>query len=214
MKSATAVPAESPTVVRAKRSEGLRQLVHLGVGAFSLVLRFLLSWQAMILAGAAVVFNFFVLPRLAVGKSISRDREAFFSGIRVYPISVLLLIVFFPMPIAAGAWAILAVGDSFSNIVGRPLGKLKLPWNARKSWAGTIAFAATAIPAAAGLLWWTAQPPLAHPSVGGAGAIWACAVAGGLIGAAVESLDIPIDDNLSVSLASGVAMMLLDRVVA
>lgn len=204
----------SSTGSAAKRSEGLRQFVHLGVGAFSLILRFLLWWQAVAFAAAAVVFNFVVLPRLSVGKSIARDREAFFSGVRIYPVAVLMLVVFFPMPIAAGAWAILAVGDSFSNIVGRPFGRTKLPWNARKSWAGTIAFAVTAIPAAAALLSWTAEPPLAHPGVGGAGAIWACAIAGGLVGAAVESLDIPLDDNLSVSLASGVAMMLLDRVVS
>ena len=214
MKSATAVPAESTAVVPAKRSEGLRQLVHLGVGAFSLLLRFLYQWQALAVAGAAVVFNFIVLPRLAIGKSIAREREAYFSGIRVYPIAVLVLILIFPMPIAAGAWAILAVGDSFSNIVGRPLGKLKLPWNARKSWAGTIAFALTAIPAAVGLLWWTAQPPISHVGVGGWGAIWACAVAGGIAGAVVESLDIPIDDNISVSFVSAVAMLLVDQVVS
>jgi phytol kinase len=203
----------SPTA-EPKKSEGLRQFVHLGVGAFSLVLRFLLSWQAVVLGSAAVLFNFFVLPRLPVGRRISRAREAFVSGVRVYPVAVLMLIVFFPLPVAAAAWAILAVGDSFSNFVGRPLGKRKLPWNAKKSWAGTIAFAVTAIPAAAALLWWTVQPPLAHPGVGGAVAIWTCAVAGGLVGAAVESLDLPIDDNLTVSLASGVTMMLLAGVLS
>ena len=196
------------------RSEGLRQLVHLGVGAFSFVLRFLLGWQAIVLASAAVVFNFFVLPRLGVGARITRDREAFFSGVRIYPVAVLILVIFFEMPIAAAAWAILATGDAFSNIVGRAIGKRKLPWNSKKSWAGSIAFAVTAIPAAALLLYWTAQPPLAHSSVGGPQAIWACAVVGGLVGAAVESFDLPIDDNLSVSLASGVVMMLLDRVVS
>jgi phytol kinase len=144
-----------------------------------------------------------------VGARITRDREAFFSGVRVYPLAVLILVVFFRLPIAAGAWAILAVGDAFSNVVGRAIGRHKLPWNPRKSWAGSIAFALTAIPSAALLLWWTAQPPLAHPGVGGTAAVWTCAVAGGLAGAAIESFDLPIDDNLSVSLASGLVMALV-----
>ncbi len=198
----------------ARRSEGLRQWVHLGVGLFSLALRFLLEWQAITVAAAAIVFNLFVLPRLEVGKRIFRDREAILSGVRIYPIAVLFLVIFFDMPVAAGAWAVLAVGDSFSNFVGRAIGRAKLPWNAKKSWAGTIAFAVTAIPAAAFLLSWTAGPPISHASVGGAGAVWTCAIVGGLVGAFVESLDLPIDDNLTVSLTSGVAMMLVSRVVS
>ena len=50
---------------------------------------------------------------------------------------LLLILVFYRrLEIAAGAWGILAFGDGMASIAGMTLGRRKLPWNPRKSWAG------------------------------------------------------------------------------
>jgi len=59
---------------RERFSEHARQVVHIAVGAFALLLRYLTWWQAGILALAALAFNAWLLPRLA-GHRIFRPGE-------------------------------------------------------------------------------------------------------------------------------------------
>src|SRR5208283_2352822 len=125
-------------------NEDKRQWVHLGVGAFALLFPYLVKWQAVGLAITAVIFNIAILPRIA--PQLFREQEKSkktLTGIVAYPVTILILILACPWSkkeIAAGAWAILAFGDSFSNLIGRRWGKWKLPWNPQKSYAGLIAF--------------------------------------------------------------------------
>ncbi len=187
--------------------ENRRQWIHFAMVLFCPLLRYLEWWQAAMMALLAVVFNALVLPLLKVGREITRESDPFFSGIKFYPFAVLLAILLFPMPVAAAAWGVLAAGDCFSNVVGRAYGRTKLPWNPGKSIAGSLAFVLTAFPVAWFLAWWTA---LGHPGAsleGGAAA--SLAAAGAITGALVESLPIRIDDNLSVTLSSGLVMALL-----
>ena len=76
--------AATPRAPRARRgggtsnaghSETARQVVHMAMGAFALLLRWLAWWQALGLAAGAVLFNIFALP--AIGGAIYRpgDRE-------------------------------------------------------------------------------------------------------------------------------------------
>ncbi|MBI1850744.1 MAG: hypothetical protein HYR85_10410 [Planctomycetes bacterium] len=185
--------------------ENRRQWIHFAMVAFCLLLRWLSPWQAAGMAATAVVFNFFVLPLLKVGRDIARDSEPFLSGLKFYPVAVLLVIVLFPLPIAAASWGILAAGDCFSNLAGRAWGRTKLPWNSKKSVVGSVAFVLTAFPAAWFFGWWTS---LGHPEFGYTTAQLGTLAAGGAIaGAIVESLDVRIDDNLSVTLASALVML-------
>ena len=197
-----------------------RQLVHLGVILFALPVPYLGSrWAALICLGA-IVFNWVVLPLTGKDKLFRRDGERFLNGVRVYPVAVLLLVALLPLKVATAALAVLAVGDAFSNILGRRYGRVKLPWNPAKSWAGTIGFLLTAAPAAAlfflytqrvagaDALWsvWDGQPIMAELSV--IRAIWICTI-GAAIGAIAESLPVRLDDNLTVSITSGAAMAFL-----
>ena len=50
---------------RPSHSETARQIVHMTMGVFALLLAWLTWWQAIALAAAAVAFNVFALPRLA-----------------------------------------------------------------------------------------------------------------------------------------------------
>jgi uncharacterized protein (TIGR00297 family) len=185
-------------------SEARRQWIHFSMVGFCLLLRFLGKWEAAGVAALAVAFNCLVLPRLRFGRDIVREKEPFLSGVRFYPIAVLLVIVLFPMPIAAAAWGVLASGDCFSNVLGRAYGRRRLPWNPKKSVVGSLTFVITAFPAAWFFGWWAA---LGHPEEGyGTALLAAIAATGAVAGAIIESLPIRIDDNLSVTLGSALAM--------
>ena len=89
-----------------QHDEYSRQLLHVAMGGFALSLRYVAWWQAALLAVAALIFNLFVLPRVAghlyrTGERAGSAR----SGIVLYPISVLLLVLLFPyrLDIAAAA---------------------------------------------------------------------------------------------------------------
>ena len=79
-----------------RHSETARQIVHMSMGAFALLLRWLTWWQAVGLAAGALAFNVFVLPR--VGGALYRpgDQERGLHGILYYPLAVLLLLTVFP----------------------------------------------------------------------------------------------------------------------
>ncbi len=200
--------------------ETRRQLVHLGVLLFAVPVPFLGPFWSAALAVAAIVLNWVVLPLTGRDRDFRRDGERFVNGVRVYPIAVLLIIVLFPLKVATASWAVLAVGDAFSNLIGRRFGKTKLPWHTKKTWAGTFGFFITAFPAAAAFFLYTQH------FAGGAAllSLWAGSAsaaptsvpvalvatgAGALAAALLESLDIRLDDNLSVSLGSGAVIVAL-----
>jgi uncharacterized protein (TIGR00297 family) len=185
------------------RGELLRKLVHMGVGLIAFSLRFLGPAWAAVLALAAVLNNVFLLPRIG-GRKLWRDAEhlaGHSAGIVLYPITVLLLVLVFwqRLEIAAAAWGILAFGDGMASVVGMAVGRAKLPWNPRKSWAGTLAYALFGTAAAAALLLWTAPASGHHYETGFALAI---AAAAALLAAGLESLPHALDDNVGVPLVA------------
>jgi uncharacterized protein (TIGR00297 family) len=184
--------------------ENRRQWVHFSMVGFCLLLRWFDQPQAAGMALAAVAFNFFLLPLVRFGRDLSREKEPFLSGLKFYPIAVFLAILAFPLPLAAAAWGILAAGDCFSNLVGRAWGRTKLPWNRKKSVAGSVAFVLTAFPTAWFFGWWASA---GHPeSAYGIAQLALLAAAGSIVAAVLEGLPIPIDDNLSVTLGGGFVM--------
>ncbi|MBL8693566.1 MAG: hypothetical protein JNJ88_05655 [Planctomycetes bacterium] len=118
--------------------EAARRMTHACVGLLALGLRWL-PWPAAIACCfGGILLNFVLLPRVA--PQIFRPGETRFIGVRAYPLAVLLLVVLFPLRAAAGAWAVLALGDAMAALVGRTWGSSKLPWNRDKSWQGLAAF--------------------------------------------------------------------------
>jgi dolichol kinase len=184
------------------KREILRQLVHFGMCGWALLFPWTGKAGAVALAALAVVFNAFVLPRLPFGRRMRRESEGTWTGVQWYPLSVLGLVLVLPLPLAAGAWGILASGDAASNLAGRTFGRRKLPWNRDKSWIGSAAFVLAAAPVALFLVGWNLG------SEGGeALAPWVLpAILASLAAAAVESLPLPLDDNLTVAIAAGAAL--------
>jgi dolichol kinase len=190
-------------------SETARQIVHMSMCVFALLLRVLTWWQAALCAVAALAFNAVVLPR-AGGRTIVRPVDAsrgYPLGILIYPVSVLLLILAFPtrLDIAASAWGILAVGDGAATLVGQRWGRHRLAWNPDKSVEGLLAFIVAGGAAAVFFAWWTApaivpRPPMTFVVA----APLLAAVAAGL----VETVPIGLDDNISVPAAAGAVLWL------
>jgi uncharacterized protein (TIGR00297 family) len=189
-----------------------RKLVHIGVGAFALLLRYLTWPEAAVMAAAALLFNWQVLPRLG-GRALWRETEhgaGYPIGILLYPLSVLALVLAFreELWMVAAVWGLLAVGDGMATIVGQAVGGPRLPWNPHKSWAGFAAFVLLGGMAAALLSVWTLEMPLRT-----AGSLWIVTiiVPVALLCALAESAPSTLDDNLTVPLVGGIAIALLAR---
>ena len=198
------VPADSTPGIPS--GEWKRKLVHIGVGGFALTLRFLTPLQASLLAFAAFLFNWQVLPRVG-GKSMWRPGELARGrarGILIYPLSVLGLIVVFHdrLWMAAAIWGLLALGDGMASIIGQALRGPELPWNASKGWMGLIAFVLFGTLGAFGLALWT-KPDL-DP-----GRTLVVMLALAFLTSLVESMDTTLDDNLTVPMAAAVLLPLL-----
>lgn len=194
-----------------------RKLVHMSMLGFAFLLPILTWVQAAGCAVLALLFNLFILPRLEVdlGKrspvaaDLRRSDAALkggataaatgvWTGIVLYPISVLLLILFYRhhLHIAAAAWAIMALGDGMASVAGESLRGPALPWNREKTWSGFGGFVAAGTLGAFALTSWVA-PTLPTDQ------ILLVSFAGAMVGALVESVPIKLDDNVSVPLVSG-----------
>jgi uncharacterized protein (TIGR00297 family) len=189
-----------------------RKLVHVGVGAFALLLRYLTWPEAAALAAGAFLFNWQVLPRLG-GRALWRENDhgaGYPIGILLYPFSVFALVLALREErwMVAAVWGLLAVGDGMASIVGQAVGGPRLPWNPRKGWAGFVAFVVFGGVAAALLSVWTLEMPLAA-----AASPWILTVVAPvtLLCALVESVPTTLDDNLTVPLVGGIAIALLSR---
>lgn len=187
---------------RAQFSEHVRQTVHVAVGAFALLLRYLSWWQAGILGLAALAFNAFVLPRLWGARIFRPGELQSAAGILYYPAAVCLLILLYRdrMDIVAAAWGVLAVGDGLATIVGRAAGGPVWPWNRRKTMAGSAALFLFGGLAGAALAWWS-RPAVVPPAY-----VWFSLGApflAAFAAAAVETIPIRLDDNISVPLTAG-----------
>jgi dolichol kinase len=193
-------------------SETARQLVHMSMGALALLLRYLAWWQGVALAAGAVLFNIFLLPRVAPQLYRPGDQARRLHGIIFYPASVLLLLLAFPRrpDIVAAAWGILAAGDGIATLAGRAIGGPRWPWNREKTVSGSVAFALFGAAAGVLLAWWCrpAVSPPPSPIF-----VLVAPIVAALVAALVETMPVRLDDNLSVAATAGGVMALGSLVV-
>jgi uncharacterized protein (TIGR00297 family) len=191
-------------------SELKRKLLHIAVGGFAFLLRGLEWREAALMAIAAFVFNWAILPRLG-GRRLWREAEhgaGYPLGILLYPLSVLALVLLFRRDLwmVAAIWGVLALGDGMASIVGQAAEGPRLPWNPRKSWAGFAAFVVFGAIGAGVLAAWTLRLPvgswISTP-------ILSLVLPLALACALVESIPTALDDNLTVPLAGACALTLL-----
>jgi uncharacterized protein (TIGR00297 family) len=198
-----------------RRGELVRRVLHVGGVAFAPLLRWLTWWQGALLALAAFVFNWQVLPRIG-GRAMWRSADVargYPAGILLYPLSILGLILLFRdrLWMAAAGWGILAVGDGMAALLGQAIVGPHLPWNSRKGWTGLLAFVAFGTPAAAGLAAWAGRWPLEPDALHWPRTL-GVAFALVLVCALVESLPTTLDDNLTVPVTVALVLPLLATV--
>ena len=100
----------------------------------------------------------------------------------------------FPPGVAAAALAMLMVGDGAAAVLGRRYGRTKWP-GSPKSVEGSLAYALTAFAIGLAVVAW----PGTSVGVG-------TVALGAAVGAAVEALPLPLNDNMRVPFLSGLAM--------
>ena len=211
--------------MNAVSSELLRKTVHISMGGFALLFRFLTPGQAALCACFALGFNLFVLHRLTQRALLRHNEKArgYSPGIVLYPAAVLGLIVVFRtrLELAAAVWGLIAFGDGMAGVFGVTIGGRKLPWNPAKTWAGFAAFVLWGTAASAFLIRFTQQGALDGPktwigpsflAVGAHGPTFeptyliAGCLAAALVAAFAESLRTGIDDNILVPVVGGAAL--------
>jgi dolichol kinase len=168
---------------------------------FALTLRWLTPQQAAALALAAVLLNWVVLP--LTGRDLRRPGDPWLDGVKLYPVAVLLLVFFLPLPEAAAAWGVLGVGDVASNVLGRRFGSPPFLGRPDRSLAGTSAFVIFGGAAAVLLLWFVSGYT---PDPFDVSMCFSAAAAGAL--AEFTPKKLRIDDNLPIAIASGAVFLL------
>lgn len=198
--------------------EDLRQTIHAATTLLVVPLRWTSPAEAVWMGVGGVLLGLVVFPLAGVSRRIGREGGQsldgrnggqsldgrnggpWLDGAKTYPVAVLAALLLFPLPVAAAAWAVLGVGDAASNVVGRRIGRPPFLGRADRSLAGTLAFVATALPAAVAAHAWVAA---ATPDL----RVVAAAATAAAAGAAAEMLTPRrFDDNLPVCLAAGAAM--------
>jgi len=112
-------------------------------------------------------------------------------GAVLYGLGVGFSLVVYPHYAALGAIAVLASGDALSTLVGKAWGKRRWPWNKRLSLEGSVAFFVGAT--------LFAQCFVPFPM----------ALVGALIGALIETVPWPLDDNFTIPIGVGMVLALL-----
>ncbi len=203
--------------------ELVRKLLHIGVVVLALPLRWLGFWYGMGFAAAALVWNGVGMPRLFRFTFREDEERAGYSvGMLTYPLSVVFLMLFFPLPIAASQWATLSFGDGSATLIGRFFGRARLPWNREKTVEGLCAFLVMGtlgslfffsftMPNVAGSSFlWQGSPLLSYiKGMGFTEVFIICGVSTAVAGF-FESLPIPhVDDNVAAPLAGALTKLLL-----
>ncbi|XP_061368856.1 probable phytol kinase 1, chloroplastic isoform X2 [Gastrolobium bilobum] len=192
-----------------------RKLVHILSG-----LLFLVSWPIFSNTTKARYFAAFVplmncLRLLVNGLSLASDEGLIKSVTRkgdprellkgpLYYVVILMLcaLVFWrESPIGVVALAMMSGGDGVADIIGRRYGSMKIPYNQKKSWAGSISMLVFGFLVSIGMLYYYSNLGLVQLD-------WVSTVPRvafvSLVATVVESLPITevVDDNISVPLAT------------
>ncbi len=191
--------------------EHLRKSIHVGSLAIAVLMRFqwFEPWMLLLITGSGVIFNLLIFPR--IGLIYRRNEIPSYSGVVCFPLSLFILTLAFwtfadaPYVVAAG-WSLLSIGDGFATLIGRTFGKAALPWNPKKTLPGIIAFIVTGAVGTTILIYWVGLRVAAGPS-------WSFSIVAGTTSAIlcgiVESLPLPVNDNLTVPLIGGTFVYVL-----
>jgi len=190
-----------------------RKIIHMGTGPI-----FVLCWPLFTNSPtsrylAALVPFLITIQFILVGIGLLRDEAAvqamsrtgnpreilrgpLFYGIVFIAVTILY---WYDSPIGIVALMLMCGGDGLADVIGRRYGKIKLPWNPDKSWAGTLGMLVGGWVFATGILIaYGALSIFPNPWISYLPAVTAISIAGSL----VESLPLHDIDNLTVTITA------------
>ena len=194
---AMTLPVSRPRIAR----ELARKAIHVASAVLPLLVWLAPRWLALAVllpaAAVAVAVDWTRLryraPRywfLRYTRRMLRHHERRgFAGATYMAVAYALAVVAFPRPMAVMAMLFNGLGDAAAALVGRRFGRRRTAWG--KSWEGFSAGLAVNLGVALAIAWLAPGLPLA------------AAVAGAVAAAVLEFLDLPIDDNVRVTLGGG-----------
>jgi dolichol kinase len=184
-------------------NEIVREVIHAGGFAVPFITHAIglsrIAFLILLVTVLYVVSEFMMVEKksLPVISSITRraatlqELHEFGAAPIFFAVGILLTLIIFPTPASSAAVAIFTIGDSTASIFGKMFGKTELSFNKGKTLEGSLIGLASAFLAATIFV-----SPLK-------------AFAGALVAMVIESLPLPLNDNLIVPLAAAVTLTLI-----
>ena len=180
----------------------LREVIHIGGFSVPLVCSYLVDRHLIALLIFLVALLYVTsetmrmlgvrLPIISDVTSMAAgdsELQGFVASPLFYALGIIISLVLFPEAISYTSIAVLTLGDGFASVFGRKLGRRNLPFNKNKTVEGALGGFLLAL--AGSLLF-----------IGPYGALIASAA-----GMLAEVLPLPLDDNITIPLTSGLALM-------
>ncbi len=200
------ITAKNPQVSHPSisRSRGLRETMHMSSFLLSFVSIYLTGniLLALLILFVTVLYtlsefarirgtNIPILSSITWNAANKPELYEFATSPIHFALGIAISLLIFPAPISYVAITILTLGDGFAHIFGMKLGRTRLPFNKGKNIEGTIfgflfAFLAAMI--------------FVDPMR---------ALIGAAVGMLVEGLPLPVNDNLTMPLTSGLVLTLI-----
>lgn len=186
------------------RNEVIRGTIHAGGGLFVIlaamyfgvyIVAFLLFLTFLIYMASELARierkNIPLISSITLKAATFSERYEFAINPIFFALGIILSLLLFPTPLNYTSIVIVSLGDSAASIFGKLLGNTPIPFNKGKNLEGSLAGLIFAFFGAVFFL---------HPLQ---------AFISAIIGMFVESLPLPINDNLSIPLATGAMLSLL-----
>jgi dolichol kinase len=202
-----------------RRGEIVRKAIHMTPGALPFALFLyphprILPWDSLLILTVltAILTGVYIASKRIVRRP---DETDFYSTCLSYPACILAMLLAFPQypEFTCVVVVVLGFGDASAYIGGHLFGGRRLPWNPKKSWAGTVSFILVAAPIAtlayyleantASLAFWGSGGPSTTPLKMAA----LCATTATVIAAIAESWKAKLTDNLRVGVAASIAVV-------
>jgi len=172
-----------------------------------LPMKWISPWMTLFFVLLLLAYYAFVSPRLLPDTIKPQEHQLGYplGKISYAGMLAVLLVLFRGKPfIVAGSWALMALADPAATLAGSAIRSPSIPWNREKTVLGTAAFFAVGLLGSLAMIMWINYPPDPFP-------LWLgfrLSLGAALIGAAVETLPLPVDDNISVPTASTIFLAL------
>jgi dolichol kinase len=186
-----------------RKSSIIREVIHIGGFLIPLVCIYLLNCFLIVSLISFIVFLYIIsetmrmmgkkiplITPLTIKASEEQEAQGFVISPIFYALSIIFSLILFPKPVNYVSIAVLTLGDGFASILGQHLGRTRIRFNKIKNIEGVLggfifAFLGSLL--------------FVNPTR----ALFASA-----LGMIVEILPLPINDNLTVPLVTGLSLII------